>query len=237
MYGNSFLARILGRDVDEDETRIDSVEGFGMGRPSKRSEPDVGGQSWDFAIRLVVETIDDLPSTFPQDSAVRIVRRTLAAAGIEIGDFNRCTWARISQISSEMELARSREREFKEKTEETIRYLEGEIRKAREAYESVLTKEEEEISRASKKLENVKRIRAFFGFLDMNEEVNTSPRSGKETQVHGPLYEENVQQGGGFFASLETEGEEKTGPIGEVRQVRDSLEAAWAQRSKQPGHR
>jgi hypothetical protein len=228
MYANSFLSRILGRDADEDETRIDSVEGFGMGMPGKRSEPEVGGQSWDFAIKLVVETIDDLPSNFPQDSAVRIVRRTLAAAGIEIGDFNRCTWARISQISSEMELARSREREFQEKTEETVRYLEGEIRKAREAYESVLAKEEQEISRASKELENIKRVRAFFGFSETNGEENTSP-SSKETQVHGPLYGDSAQQGSGFFSSLETEGEAKTGPMGEVRQVRDSLEAAWAQ--------
>jgi hypothetical protein len=128
-----------------------------------------------------------------------------------------------------MKLARSREREFQEKTEETVRYLEGEIRKAREAYESVLAKEEQEISRASKELENIKRVRAFFGFLDMNGEENTSPRSGKEPHVSGPLYEGSAKQGRGFFSSLEKEGEEKTGPIGEVRQVRDSLEAAWAQ--------
>src|SRR3954466_5697629 len=170
MYANSFLSRILGRDTDEDESRIDSVETFGTRRPRKSSEPGVGEQPWDFAVKLAVETIDDLPSNFPPDNAVRIVRRTLAAGGIEIADFNRCTWARISQISSEMELARSREREFKEKTEATIRYLEGEIRKAREAYESVLAKEEQEISRASKELENIKQVRAFFGFSETGVE-------------------------------------------------------------------
>lgn len=227
MYGNSFLSRILGRDADEEEARIDSVEGFGMARPGKRSEPDVGGQSWDFAIKLAIESIDDLPSNFPQDRAVRIVRRTLAAAGIEIADFNSCTWTRMSQISSEMELARSREREFQEKTEESIRYLEAEIRKAREAYQTVLAKEEKEISRASKELENLRRIRAFFGFSETEAEKNISP--SEETRVPGPLYEDGAQQGGDFFSSLGTTGEAKTGPIGEERPVRDSLEAAWAQ--------
>jgi hypothetical protein len=229
MYANSFLSRILGRDADEDESSIDSVEAFGTRRHRTRSEPEVGGQPWDFAVKLAVETIDDLPSNFPPNSAVRIVRRTLAAAGIEIGDFNKCTWARISQISSEMELARSREREFQEKTQETVRYLEGEIRKAREAYEAVLAREEEEISRASKELENIKRVRAFFGFSETGAEANTSPSGKKETQVPGPLYEDSAKQGHRFFSSLETKGEAKTGPIGEERQIRDSLEAAWAQ--------
>jgi len=72
----------------------------------------------------VIETIKDLPSSFPQDRAVRIVKRTLSAAGIELGDFNRRTWARMPQINSEIELARSRKKEFKEKTEEDIRSLE-----------------------------------------------------------------------------------------------------------------
>jgi hypothetical protein len=232
MNGDSFFSRILGRDVDEDEGRIDSAEAFGTPRPRKRSTPGLGGRPWDFAVDLVVETIDDLPSNFPRDSAVRIVRRTLAAAGIEIGDFNRRTWARMPQISDEMELAQSREEEFKEKTEEDIRFLEGEIRKAREAYESIHAKEEGEISRASKELENVKRVRAFFGFSDMDSDMeadeNTSA-SNEEKVVRDPLGIGSVQQRRAFFSSPEMEGDENADPSGAQTEVRDFLDATWAQ--------
>lgn len=228
MSGDSFLSRILGRDMHEDEGSVDWAEAFGMRGSRKRIEHEVGGQPWEVAVKLAVETIDDLPSNFPRDSAVRIVQRTLAAGGIDIGYFNKRTWARIPEISSEMELARNREKEFQEKTEETIRSLEVEIRKAREAYEAVRAKEEEEISRALKELENIKRVRAFFGFSEMDGEEDTSP-STEETQVRGPLYVGSAQEGRPFFSSTEVEGEEKTGPIGEKEQVRESLGAAWAQ--------
>src|SRR4051812_25440218 len=98
MNADSFFSRMLGRDVDEDEDRIDSAEAFGMRRSKKRNEPEEGEQPRDSAVNLVIETIDDLPSNFPRDSAVRIARRTLAAAGVELGDFNRRTWTRMPQI-------------------------------------------------------------------------------------------------------------------------------------------
>ena len=186
MNEDSFFSRILWRDTGEDRTSVDSAEAFETVRSRKRSAPEVGGQPWDFAVDLVVETIDDLPSNFPQESAVRIVQRTLAAAGIEVRDFNRCTWARMPQIDSEIELARRRDKEFKEKTEQDIRSLEEEIRKAREDYRTIRAKEEEEISRASKELENLKRVRAFFGFTDMEGDENTNA-NGEATEEPGPL--------------------------------------------------
>jgi hypothetical protein len=148
----------------------------------------------------VVETIDDLPSNFPRESAVRIVKRTLAAAGIEVRDFNRCTWARMPQINSEIELARSREKEFEEKTEEDIRSLEEEIRKAREDYETIRAKEEEEISRASKELENLKRARAFFGFSAMEGDEDVS-LGGEVAEARGPLYTDSAQRARASFSS------------------------------------
>jgi hypothetical protein len=200
LNGNSLLSKILGRDADEDETGIVSAEAFETVRSRKWSAPEVGGRQWDFAVKLVIETIDDLPSNFPRESAVRIVKRTLAAAGIEIGDFNKRTWARMPQINSEMELARRRDKEFKKKTEQDMRALEGEIRKAREAYESIRAKEEEEISRASKELENIKRARTFFGFSDMEGDENVSPE-GEATEERGPLGIGSVQQARASFSS------------------------------------
>src|SRR4028118_1583427 len=186
MNGNSLLSKIFGEDAEEDRTSIVSAEAFGIRRSTTRSAPKVGGHAWDFAVKLVVETIDDLPSNVPRDSAVRIVQRTPAAADIEIGDFIKCTRARMPQINSEIELARRREKEFEEKTEEDIRSLEREIKKAREDYETIRDKEEEEISRASKELENIKRARAFFGFSDMEGDENVSP-GGEAAEGGGAL--------------------------------------------------
>jgi hypothetical protein len=237
MNADSFFSRMLGRDVDEDEDRIDSAEAFGMRRSKKRNESELGEEPWDSAVELVVETIDDLPSNFPRDSAVRIAQRTLAAAGIEIRDFNRRTWTRMPQINSEIELARSREKEFQKKTEEDIRALEGEIRKARAAYEAVQAKEEEEISCASKELENIKRVRTFFGFSDVKEDERDSP-SDEATEVRGPLGLGSVEQRrayfnspemDAFFSSPELEGGENTDPSGAETEVRGFLDTTWTQ--------
>ena len=186
MNGDSFLSRMLGRDAEEDDTGIGSAEAFRIRSFTNRSMPKVGERQWDFAVTLVIETIDDLPSSFPRDRAVRIVKRTLSAAGIEIGDFNKRTWARMPQIRAEVECARTREKEFKEKTEEDIRSLEREIEKAREDYETIRAEEEKEISRASKELENLKRVRAFFGFSDMEGDEDVGPE-GEAAEERGPL--------------------------------------------------
>jgi len=234
MNEDSFLMRMLGRDTEEDETRIGLADAFGIRRPTNRSVSEVGERQWDFVVKLVVETIEDLPSNIPRDSAVRIVKRTLAAAGIEIGDFNGRTWARMPQINSEIELARRREQEFKEKTEQDIRSLEEEIRKAREEYQTIRAKEEEEISRASKELENLKRVRAFFGFSDMEGDEDVS-LGGEAAEVRGPLGIRSVQQGRdsfsshAFFSSPDTDGEDNTGPSNAETDVRGFLDGAWAQ--------
>ena len=234
MNEDSFFSRILWRDTGEDQTSVDSAEAFETVRSRNRSVPEVGERQWDFAVELVVETIDDLPSNIPRDSAVRIVKRTLAAAGIEIGDFNKRTWARMPQINSEIQLARRRDKEFEEKTEQDIRSLEEEIRKAREGYETIRAKEEEEISRASKELENLKRVRAFFGFSDMEGDEEVSP-GGEAAEVRGPLGIGSVQQGRdsfsshAYFSSPDTDGEDNTGPSGAETDVRGFLDGAWAQ--------
>jgi hypothetical protein len=239
MNENSIFSKILGRDANEDESRTDSVEASEMRRSKKRNESELGEHPWNSAVKLVVETIDDLPSNFPRESAVRIVKRTLAAAGIEIGDFNKRTWARMPQIRDEMELARSREREFRKKTEEDIHALEVKIRKAREAYETIRAEEEEEIHRTSKELENIKRVRAFLGFSDMDSDPEgdkSTGASGEVTEERGPLYTAGAQQKGrasfsshSFSGSTRSEAKKHACPRGEQAPVRDSLDAAWGQ--------
>jgi hypothetical protein len=234
MSGNSLLSRILGTDADEGQSSNNSTKAFDTVRSRKRSKPELEEQPRDGGVNLALETIDDLPSDFPRDSAVRIVRRTLAAAGIEIGEFNKFTWERTPHIRAEMELARSREKEFQKKTEEDIRALEAEIRKARETYETIRAKEEGEISRASKELENIKRVRDFFGFSDMEGDNSVSVR-GEATEERGPLYAAGGRErptsfsSRSFSGSSRLEAKKNGGPRGEEVPVRDSLDAAWGQ--------
>jgi hypothetical protein len=173
MSGNGFLSRILGRDADEDRTGAESTLEIGT-RRSWRKEPEVGWQPRVFTPELAAEMIDGFPSDVSRESVACIVRRTLDIAGIEIEDFDRYTQARIPKLRSEIELARNRQKEFREKTADVVRSLEEEIRKAREVYKVIFSKEEQEISRASKELENIERVRAFFGFPDIEGEENTN---------------------------------------------------------------
>jgi len=163
------LMVVLGRDADEEETRTYSAEEIRT-RRSKRGQPEEEAQPQGFTVERVeriAKMIDDLPSEVSQESAAHIVRGALVAAGIELSNFDRSASERASKLSSEIELARTRQKEFQEKTEETVHALKEEIRKAREACDAVLTEEEKKVSRATATLEEVKRVRAFFDFPNL----------------------------------------------------------------------
>lgn len=162
MSEGGFFSRILGGGANEDETRIISPEALRRKEPG-REEPEEE-RSRGFTVERAAEIIDDLPPDVSRESALRIVRGTLTAAGVRVEDLERSTRAQEAKLGSEIEFARSRQRELQERTDETVRSLEEEIRRAHEARESSLAEEKERISRASVGLENIKRVRAFFGF-------------------------------------------------------------------------
>ena len=168
-----FFSRIFGGGANEDETRIFSPEELRR-EESGRKEPEEE-QRGGFTAERAAEIIDDLPPDVPQESALRIVHGTLTAAGVSVEDLERSTRTREARLSSEIELARSRQRELQESTNETVRSLEEEIRRAHEARESGLAEERVRISRASVGLENMKRVRAFFGFPEVEEEASPDP--------------------------------------------------------------
>lgn len=195
MSEKSFFSRILGGGADEDETRVYSSEEIGVKRPM-RERPEEEQRPQGFTVERAAEIIDDLPPDVPRESAVRIVRGTLKAAGIKVEDLERSTRARESKLSSEMELARDRQKELREKTEEVMRSLEEEIRKAREACDTGVAEEEALISRASTGLENIRRVRAFFGFPETEEEKTADPAgdsSEDDTQVIEPFDADRTQ--------------------------------------------
>jgi len=161
----------LGRDANEEENRIYASRSSRSRRPW-RDNPQQGRQPRDLTVERAAEIIDELPSDVARENALHIVRGTLAAAGIEVSNLDGFTRAQVSELSSEIELARDRQKEFQEKTEETVRSLEEEIRKAREACDTIITEEEKRISHASAVLKEVRRVRAFFDFSETDGEEN-----------------------------------------------------------------
>ena len=185
-----FFSRMFGEGYGDDETRVFSPAEVGAGEDPFREEVEQRPRG--FTAERAAEIIKDLPPDVPRESAVRIVRGTLVAAGIRFEDLERSTRARETKLKSEIDLARGRQEELKERTEEVVRSLEEDIRKAREARDNGITEEDERISRANSGLQDVKKVRDFFGFPDGDDaeapdavaRVEAEPRAGDETTDH-----------------------------------------------------
>ena len=201
MSANGFFSRLLGGQMMEDGS-----EGYYSGeeevepRGSRRKgEPEEGHRPLGHTIERVAETIAELPSAVPRESAVLIVRRTLEAAGVKLSELDASTGAQGSRLSSEVELAQARQREVSEKTQEIVRSLEEEIRKAREACENIMIYEERKISRATATLKELRRVRAFFGLPGAEEEEDAGPneqgtqQQQQQQQGHKPFDLEHAQ--------------------------------------------
>src|SRR5215207_8547244 len=207
MSAEGFLSRMLGRDTDDEYDdsgayySSEEVETRRSRRSSSRRVPDEEEllppppppPPRDFIVERLAETISDLPEEVPQESAVLIVRRTLAAAGVKLSELDVSTQAQESKLNSEIGLARNRQEEVREKTQEQVRSLEEEIRKAKEACEDIVSYEEEKISRAWATLEGVRRVRAFFELHESEAEEDTGPLYQGTQQVLEPADVDRAQ--------------------------------------------
>jgi hypothetical protein len=147
-----------------------------------------------FTVERAAEVIKNLPPEVPRPAAVRIVRGTLEAAGIDVADLATSTKARESKLNSEIELSQGRIQKLKEDTEEVIQSLEEEIRKAREAKDSGVAEQERRISDARTGLGDVEMVRNFFSLPRGDTDTTTDPASGEETQVMERVDEEDDTQ-------------------------------------------
>src|SRR5829696_9605596 len=153
MSVDGFLSRMLGRDTDDEYddsgayySSEEEVESTRSRSSRSRGVPDEeellpAPPPREFIVERVAETIADLPEGVPQESAVLIVRRTLAAAGVKLSELDASTQAQESKLNSEIGFTRNRQEEVREKTQEQVRSLEEEIRKAREACEDIVSYE------------------------------------------------------------------------------------------------
>ena len=177
----SFFSRVFAGSTEEDEgTSIYSSEEIGM----PGTDESEGLAAHGFTVERAAEVIRNLPPEVPRPAAVRIVRGTLEAAGIDIAELESSTRARESKLNSEIDLSENRIQQFKDETEEVIRNLEDEIRKAREARDFGVSEEERKISSAESGLDNIDMVRDFFGLpQEEADEPPADPTAGEETQV------------------------------------------------------
>ena len=196
-----FISRIF-QNPGEDGTTIYSREEVGVGeRGGYEGVVGRGG----FTVERAAEIIENLPPEVPRPAAVRIVRGTLEAAGIDIADLATSTKARESKLNSEMDLSHDRIQEIQERTDEVVRSLEEEIRRAREARDVGVAEEEQRIADARAGLEDVRMVRDFFGLpsglppdaAQATEDPADTPRgyvpTGDDTQVIQPVNEDDTQ--------------------------------------------
>ena len=115
-----------------------------------------------FTVERAAGVIKGLPSDVPHASAVRIVRQTMSAAGIDIEDLGRSSGKREAKLNSEISLSQRRMDDLKEKTQEYVSSLEEKVRKAKQDRDSGVSKEEQKISRARSGLSDVELVREFF---------------------------------------------------------------------------
>lgn len=149
-----------------DETTTYSSEEMGV-RELNRSR----GERQGFTVERAADIIRELPPEVPRKSAYRIVRQTLVAAGIDIESLESSTRARESKLDSEIELSQQRIQDLEARTKEVVSSLEDQIRKAREARDYGVHEEEGRISSARESLEDIAKVRDFFG---LSEEEDTS---------------------------------------------------------------
>src|SRR5687768_17233834 len=172
----SFFSRVFAGSTEGEGTSIYSSEQIGMPGTDELE----GLAAHGFTVERAAEVIRNLPPEVPRPAAVRIVRGTLEAAGIDIAELESSTRARESRLNSEIDLSENRIQQFKDETEEVIRNLEDEIRKAREARDFGVSEEERKISAAESGLDNIEMVRDFFGLPQEEAEPSAA---GEETQV------------------------------------------------------
>jgi hypothetical protein len=173
-----FFSRMFA--PDDEGTAIYSSEEVGLEEIEETVEPR------GFTVERAAEVIKNLPPEVPRPAAVRIVRGTLEAAGIDLANLATSTKARESRLNSEIELSQGRIQKLKVDTEEVIRSLQEEISKTREARDSGVAEEERKISGARTGLGDVEMVRNFFGLPRGEAETTADLSAGEETQVMEP---------------------------------------------------
>lgn len=188
----NFFSRMFKEQEADDGTSIYSRQEIGA------ASAEASPHSRSFTVERAAEVIKNLPPEVPRPAAVRIVRQTLEAAGIDINELDSSTRARESRLESEIDLGEDRIRKLKDDTEDVIRNLEDQIRKAREARNFGVAEQERKIDAAETGLEDIDMVRNFFGLPQSEPEEQPAQPSddttaGDDTQVIQGVGEDDTQ--------------------------------------------
>lgn len=187
----SFFNRMFVNEDEGEETMIFSPEDAGLEEgPEEPMDRPQGG----LTVERAASVIRNIPDDVPRGSAVPIVRLTLEAAGISMGELGTSSRARESKLNSVIEQREHRIQKLQEDTEKAVRYKEQEIRsleedikKFRQARDNGISQEEKKISAARSGLEEVELVRNFF---DLSAEEEPPP--AEEEVAEGPEVEGSV---------------------------------------------
>ena len=174
----NFFTRMFREQEANEGTSIYSRAEIGA---DDQDERETSPHSRAFTVERAAEVIKNLPPEVPRPAAVRIVRQTLEAAGIDINELDSSTRAREARLESEIDLSENRIRKLKDDTEDVIRNLEDQIRKAREARNSGVAEQERKIDEAESGLEDIDMVRGFFGLPQDNADEEPEQPSEETT--------------------------------------------------------
>lgn len=183
----NFFTRMFGEQGANEGTSVYSRAEIGVDGPEER---EASPHSRAFTVERAAEVIKNLPPEVPRPAAVRIVRQTLEAAGIDINELDSSTRAREARLESEIDLSENRIRKLKDDTEDVIRNLEDQIRKAREARNSGVAEQERKIDEAESGLEDIDMVRGFFGLPQNGSDEEPQQPSEETTAGDDPAGDE-----------------------------------------------
>lgn len=188
----SFFNRMFVNEEEGEETMIFTPEDAGLEQgPEEPMDKPQGG----LTVERAASVIRKIPDDVPHSSAVPIVRLTLEAAGISMGELGTSTRARESKLNSVIEQRENRINKLQEDTEKAVRYKEQEIRsleedikKFRQARDNGISQEEQKISTARSGLDEVELVRGFFDLSAEEEPEEPEPDDNgtEESGVEAP---------------------------------------------------
>ena len=191
----SFFNRMFANEEEGDETMIFTPEDAGLEEgPEEPMDRPQGG----LTVERAAAVIRKIPDDVPYGSAVPIVRLTLEAAGISMGELGTSTRARESKLNSVIEQRENRIGKLREDTEKAVRYkeqeiqsLEEDIKKFRQARDNGISQEENKISSARSGLDEVELVRGFFELSDEEEPLEPTGEEGtEESRIEAPAGED-----------------------------------------------
>lgn len=208
----SFFNRMFANEEEGEETMVFTPEDAGLEEgPEEPMDRPQGG----LTVERAASVIRKIPDDVPRGSAVPIVKLTLEAAGISMGELGTSTRARESKLNSVIEQRENRINKLQQDTEKAVRYkeqeiqsLEEDIKKFRQARDNGISQEENKISSARSGLDEVELVRGFFDLSAEEEPLEPTEAGAEEFGDEASAGEDTQVMNSSDFEDAEDTGDE-----------------------------